>query len=149
MLDDIYNQKILEFAGNIERVGALDAPDATSRQHAKMCGSTVEIDLCVRNGKVSDFAHRVKACALGQASSGVMARLVVGATVEELRVVRDQMWAMLRDEGPPPTGRWAELKYFEPVRDYKPRHGSVMLTFDAVVDALDQIAGRSSGSDKS
>jgi NifU-like protein involved in Fe-S cluster formation len=88
---------------------------------------------------VIDFAHDVKACALGQASSSIMAQHVVGATSQELRIVRDQMLKMLKENGAPPEGRFDDLKYLEPVRDYKARHASTMLTFDAVVDAIDQI----------
>jgi len=93
---------------------------------------------------VNDFAHEVKACALGQASSSIMARNIIGATSDELRSVRRQMYAMLKENGPPPTGRFADLSYLEPVRDYKARHASTLLTFDAVVDALDQIESRRS-----
>ena len=88
---------------------------------------------------VTDFAHDVKACALGQASSSIMASHVVGATAQELRDVRETMLRMLKENGPPPTGRFEDLKYLEPVRDYKARHASTMLTFDAVVDAIGQI----------
>jgi NifU-like protein involved in Fe-S cluster formation len=139
MLDDIYNSKILELAGNIPRIGRLADPDATARAHSRLCGSTVTVDLKVSDGRVSDFAHDVKACALGQASSSLMARNVIGSTPEELRAVRGAMYKMLKENGPPPGGRWAELRYLEPVRDYKARHASTLLTFDAVVDAVSQI----------
>ncbi|MBX3581025.1 MAG: iron-sulfur cluster assembly scaffold protein [Rhizobiaceae bacterium] len=139
MIDDVYNTKILGFAGNIERIGRLDHPDATAKAHSKLCGSTVLIDLAMRDGVVTDFAHEVKACALGQASSSIMAQHVVGATAQELRSVRETMLRMLKENGPPPQGRFEDLKYLEPVRDYKARHASTMLTFDAVVDAIDQI----------
>ena len=139
MLDDIYNTKILELAGNIPRIGRLDAPDATARAHSRLCGSTVTVDLKMADGRVSDFAHDVKACALGQASSSIMARNVIGSTPQELREVRESMRRMLKEEGEPPAGRWSDLKYLEPVRDYRARHTSTMLTFDAVVDAVDQI----------
>jgi NifU-like protein involved in Fe-S cluster formation len=139
MLDDIYNKRILELAGNIPRLGRLDAPDASARAHSKLCGSTVVVDLSMRDGVVTDFAHDVKACALGQASSAIMAENVVGATAAELREVRETMQRMLKENGPPPNGRFADLKYLEPVRDYKARHASTMLTFDAVVDAIGQI----------
>ncbi|NGN40100.1 iron-sulfur cluster assembly scaffold protein [Mesorhizobium sp. CGMCC 1.15528] len=139
MIDDVYNAKILGFAGNIARIGRLDHPDATATAHSKLCGSTVTIDLKMKNGVVTDFAHDVKACALGQASSSIMARHVVGATAEELRQVRETMRKMLKENGAPPEGRFDELKYLEPVRDYKARHASTMLTFDAVVDAIGQI----------
>ncbi|WP_289035784.1 iron-sulfur cluster assembly scaffold protein [uncultured Roseibium sp.] len=139
MLDDIYNAKILEFAGNIPRLGRLDTPQASAKAHSRLCGSTVVVDLNVADGKVSDFAHDVKACALGQASASIMAQHVVGATPDELRELRETMRAMLKDNGAAPEGRFEDLKFLEPVREYKARHASTLLTFDAVVDALDQI----------
>jgi NifU-like protein involved in Fe-S cluster formation len=146
MLNDIYNAKILELAANIPRLGRLDAPQATAKAHSKLCGSTVTVDLAMDGDVVSDFAHEVKACALGQASSSVMARHVVGSTAQELRALRDAMRKMLKENGPPPSGRWEDAAVLEPVRDYKARHASTMLTFDAVVDAIGQIeAARSAG----
>ncbi|CTQ59040.1 iron-sulfur cluster assembly scaffold protein [Roseibium album] len=142
MLDDIYNAKILEFAGNIPRIGRLEQPDATAKAHSKLCGSTVLVDICVKDGVVSDFAHDVKACALGQASSSIMAQNVVGASVAELRDAQKTMRAMLKEGGDPPKGRFEDLKFLEPVREYKARHASTMLIFDAVVDALDQIEAK-------
>ena len=146
MIDDVYNTKILGFAGNIGRIGRLENPDATATAHSRLCGSTVTIDLKMDEDVVTDFAHVVKACALGQASSSIMARHVVGATVSELRAVRDEMLRMLKENGAPPAGeRFADLKYLEPVRDYKARHASTMLTFDAVVDAIGKIERGSTG----
>ena len=139
MIDDVYNTKILGFAGNIGRIGRLDHPGATATAHSKLCGSTVTVDLAMEDGVVTDFAHIVKACALGQASSSIMASQVVGASADELRAVRETMRKMLKENGPPPNGRFDDLKYLEPVRDYKARHASTMLTFDAVVDAIGQI----------
>jgi NifU-like protein involved in Fe-S cluster formation len=139
MIDDVYNAKILGFAGNIARIGRLGHPDATATAHSKLCGSTVTVDLKMEDGIVTDFAHDVKACALGQASSSIMAANVVGASADELRHVRETMLKMLKENGPPPQGRFGDLKYLEPVRDYKARHASTMLTFDAVVDCIGQI----------
>ena len=139
MLNDIYNAKILNLAANIPRQGRLAAADASAKAHSKLCGSTVIVDLVMRDGKVVDFAHDVKACALGQAAASLMARNVIGATGPELRQLRDDMRAMLKENGPPPTGRWADMAVLEPVRDYKARHASTLLTFEATVDAVDQI----------
>lgn len=139
MIDDVYNAKILGLAGNIGRIGRLAEPDATATAHSKLCGSTVTVDIRMEGDRVVDFAHEVKACALGQASSSVMASTIVGATAAELRAVRQAMLKMLKENGPPPEGRFAELRYLEPVRDYKARHASTMLTFDAVVDAIGQV----------
>ncbi|MDB5650167.1 MAG: hypothetical protein JWL62_1687 [Hyphomicrobiales bacterium] len=139
MLNDIYNRRILELAGEIPRLGRLEHPDATATAHSKLCGSTVTIDLSMDDGKVSDFAHDVKACALGQASSSIMARNILGATPGELRELREHVRRMLKENGEPPKGKWADVAVLEPVRDYKARHASTLLTFDAVVSALDQI----------
>lgn len=142
MLNDIYNKRIIELAGNIERVGRLAEPDASATAHSKLCGSTVKVDLKMDAGTVTDFAHEVKACALGQASSSIMARHVVGSTAAELRELREAVRRMLKENGAPPEGKWAEVAYLEPVRDYKARHASTLLTFDAVVDAVGQIEAK-------
>lgn len=146
MLDDIYNRRILELAADIPRLGRLATPDASATAHSKLCGSTVTVDLSVKDGTVTDFAHEVKACALGQASSSLMARHVVGATADELREVRDTVRRMLKENGPAPQGEWADLAVLEPVRDFKARHASTLLTFDAVVNALDQVAAKAQAS---
>jgi NifU-like protein involved in Fe-S cluster formation len=140
MLDDVYNRRILELAADIPRLGRLERPDASATAHSRLCGSTVTVDLVTDGDRVTDFAHEVKACALGQASSSVMGRQVVGATVDELREVREQMRRMLKENGEPPSGRWADLAALEPVRGFKARHASTMLTFDAVVQALEKAA---------
>lgn len=140
MIDDVYNSKLLQFAGNIERVGTLEAPDASAKAVSKLCGSTVSIDLKMNGDKVSDYAQQVKACALGQATSSIVAQNIMGATVQEIKKAREQMTAMLKEDGAPPTGRFEDLKYLQPVKDYKARHASTLLVLDALVDALDQIA---------
>ncbi len=142
MINDMYNARILEFAGNIPHIGRLEAPDASAKAHSKLCGSTVLVDLKMQDGVVTDFAHEVKACALGQATSSVMAHHIIGSTEAELRALQAQMTAMLKENGAPPEGRFEDLRFFEPVRDYKARHASTLLTFDAVVDCLDQIAAK-------
>jgi NifU-like protein involved in Fe-S cluster formation len=139
MLNDVYNARILELAGNIPRLGRLPAPDASATAHSKLCGSTVTIDLKMDGDTVIDFAHDVKACALGQASSSIMARNVIGARAAELRDLRENVRRMLKENGSPPAGKWADIAVLEPVRDYKARHASTMLTFDAVVSAIDKI----------
>jgi NifU-like protein involved in Fe-S cluster formation len=139
MLNNIYSQEILELAANIPRQGRLEAPHATAKAHSKLCGSTIIVDLKMEDGKVVDFAHDVKACALSQAASSIMARNVIGSTGPELRKLRDQFRAMLKENGLPPDGKWAALAVLEPVRDFKARHTSTMLTFEATVDCVNQI----------
>jgi NifU-like protein involved in Fe-S cluster formation len=142
MLSDVYNKRILELAANIPLLERLPAPDATAKAHSRLCGSTVTVDLTMEGDVVTGFGHDVKACALGQASSSIMARHVVGSTAEELRRVREQARAILKEEADPPEGKWADLAVLVPVRDYKARHASTLLTFDAVVDAIGQIEQR-------
>jgi NifU-like protein involved in Fe-S cluster formation len=142
MLNEVYNRRILELAGNIPRLGRLADADATATAHSRLCGSTVTVDLKMEGDRVTDFAHEVKACALGQASSSIMARHVVGANAEELRELRETVRRMLKENGAPPAGKWDAIAVLEPVRDYKARHASTLLTFDAVVDAIGQIEAR-------
>ncbi|NIX76608.1 iron-sulfur cluster assembly scaffold protein [Microvirga terricola] len=145
MLNEIYSRRILELAADIPHLGRLAEADASATARSKLCGSVVTVDLKLDGDVVTAFAHEVKACALGQASSSIMGRNVLGSTAEELRALRDVARAMLKESGAPPTGKWADLQVLEPVREYKARHASVLLTFDAVVDALDQIEARRNG----
>jgi len=142
MINEVYNRRILELAGNIPRLGRLEDPDATATAHSKLCGSTVTVDLKMDGDTVTDFAHEVKACALGQASSAIMAQQVVGSNAAELRELRESVRKMLKENGGAPTGKWTDIAVLEPVRDYKARHASTMLTFDAVVSAIDQIESK-------
>jgi len=142
MLNDIYNQRILELAGNIPRLGRLEDAQATARAHSKLCGSTVTVDLAMADGRVSDYAQDVKACALGQAAASIVGRHVIGATAEELRTLRDQVRAMLKDNGAPPNGAWADVAVLEPVRDYKARHASTLLAFEAAAQAASEIEAK-------
>ena len=142
-LDEIYNTKLIELAGASTRGQRLSAPDATATAHSKLSGSTVTVDVTMAGGKVADYGQTVKACLLGQAAASVMAREIVGSSPDELRAIAAQMRAMLKENGPPPTGRWADLAALEPVRNYRARHASTLLVFDAVEKALDEIAARS------
>lgn len=144
MINDVYNKQILGFAADIPRLGRLPAPQGTAVAHSKLCGSKVTIDLVLEDGVVSDFAHDVKACALGQASSSIMAHHVVGSTPDELRTLRDTMYDMLKNNGSAPNGKWADLEALSPVRDFKARHASTLLTFDAVCNAIDMAEGKRS-----
>jgi SUF system NifU family Fe-S assembly protein len=142
MINEVYNKRIIELAGNIPRLGRLPDAQASATAHSKLCGSTVTIDLKMEGDRVTDFAHEVKACALGQASSSIMAHHVIGAKADELRNLRETVRKMLKENGAPPEGKWADIAVLEPVRDYKARHASTMLTFDAVVDAVNQIEAK-------
>ena len=142
MINDVYNKKILGLAADIPLLRRLPDADATAVAHSKLCGSKVTVDLKMHDGVVTDFGHDVKACALGQASSSIMARHAVGSRADDLKALRDTMHKMLKEEGPPPTGRWADCEALLPVRDFKARHASTLLTFDAVVDAVNQIEAK-------
>ena len=138
-LSDLYSNKIIEIAGSLPITEPISDPDARARKVSRICGSVVEVALKMHDGVVGAYAHEVSACALGQTTASIVAQHIVGSTPEELRDVRAQMYAMLKEDGAPPTGKWADLKYLEPVRTYTARHTSTLLVFDAVVECLDEI----------
>jgi NifU-like protein involved in Fe-S cluster formation len=138
-LNDLYSDRILALAAGISRTTRLPAPQATASAHSKLCGSTVTIDLLLENGRVADYGQTVKACLLGQSTAAVMAAQIIGSSPDELRAVGARMRAMLKQNGPPPDGRWADLGALEPVREVKGRHASTLLVFDAVERALASI----------
>lgn len=141
MIDDLYSAKILTLVANMPRSGRLDAPDASSEKVAKLCGSKIIVDVVVEDGKVVDFAQDVSACALGQAAAAILGQNVVGADLSEIELARDSLAAMLKSNGSPPAGRFAELAVLEPVKDYPARHASTLLAFEATVEAVRAATG--------
>lgn len=135
---DLYSQKILEIAGAARQMPRLENPDGTARKVSRVCGSAIAVDLKLDNGKVSAYGADVSACALGQTSAAIVASHILGSTPDELRHLRETMTAMLKSDGPPPNGRWEDLKYLEPVRGFPARHASTLLVFEAVAEALDR-----------
>lgn len=140
MINDVYNSKLLSLAGNIQPNGRLGQADASATAHSKLCGSHIIVDICVGDdGTISAYAHEVKACALGQAAASAVAQHAIGASPIEILEARDAMSAMLKANGGPPTGRFVDLQYLQPVKDYPARHASTMLVLDALADALSKV----------
>ncbi|MGF1651552.1 MAG: iron-sulfur cluster assembly scaffold protein [Hyphomicrobiaceae bacterium] len=135
-LSDIYNTRILELAAAIPRTKRLEQPEATATAHSKLCGSTVVVDIVMDGDTFADYGQTVKACLLGQSSASVVGREIVGTTRTEFAEVAEAMRRMLRDGGPGPEGRWCDLRVLEPVKDYRARHASTLLVFEAVERAL-------------
>jgi NifU-like protein involved in Fe-S cluster formation len=135
VIDDLYSARILTLAAETPHAGRLPAPQGVSRRTAKLCGSTVAVEVVLEDGRVTAFAQEVRACALGQAAAAVLGQNVLGASVEEIVLARDALAAMLRDGGPPPPGRFSDLAVLQVVKDYPARHASTLLAFEAAVEA--------------
>ena len=144
MIDDLYSAQLLKLAANLPRSGRLAEPDASAEKVSKLCGSRVRVDVAVQDGRVTDFAQEVKACALGQAAASVLGAHVIGASAEELERARDQFRAMLKEGAEAPDGRFSDLSMLAPVKDYPARHASTLLAFEAAAEAARAALARTS-----
>lgn len=135
-MSELYNKSILRWAAHIPRTERLDNPDATISRTSRICGSKLTADFVFDGDRIADYGQEVKACALGQATSAIVASKVIGLTEAEFAPVAQQFAAMIKDGGPPPDGEWSELAILEPVREHKSRHGSVMLPFEVIMEAF-------------
>ena len=136
---DIYKNKILELASSIPRVGRLAEPDASASAHSRLCGSRIGIDIKLDGDVIVDYAHEPKACAIGQASASIVARTVVGLTAEDINEGANIMNAILKEKTPPPSGPWSILEPFLPVADFRSRHHSAFLPFEALQRAIAEV----------
>ena len=132
----LYSGRILALAADMPHTARLDSPDATVKKRSPLCGSTVTVDVTLTDGVISAYGQDVKACALGQAAAAVVGAAVVGLTEEQVQTGRDQLHAMLTAGGPVPTAPFEELAVLEPAKDYKNRHASILLAFDATLAAI-------------
>ena len=131
----LYSGRILALAADIPHLDRLEDPDKTVKKRSPLCGSTVTVDVTMAGDKVNEFGQDVKACALGQAAASVVAGNIIGRSTHEIITARDQLKAMLKDDGPEPDAPFDGLKVLLPAREYKNRHASIMLTLDALVEA--------------
>lgn len=134
----LYSAKILALAADIPHLDRLENPGATVKRRSPLCGSTVTVDVTVKDGKIAEFGQDVKACALGQASASVVGSAIIGATRAQVETARDQLKAMLKNDGPTPDAPFDGLEVLIPARDYKNRHASIMLALEATLEAMDQ-----------
>lgn len=139
-MSELYHNRILELAASIPYLGRLPDAEGSALKVSRVCGSTVNVDVALdaAGERIAAIAVDPKACALGQATTSILAEQAVGATLAEIRAARDALRAMLKDGAPPPEGRFWELRHLEPVADYPPRHASTMLAFDAAVAAIEE-----------
>jgi NifU-like protein involved in Fe-S cluster formation len=132
----LYSGRILALAANIPHLGRLEAPDGSAKRRSPLCGSTVTVDLNLREGRVSEFAQDVKACALGQAAASVLGAAVIGRSRAEIEGARDAVAAMLKSDGPAPVAPFDGFEVLMPARDYKNRHASILLSLEATAEAM-------------
>ncbi|MFT4706572.1 MAG: NifU-like protein involved in Fe-S cluster formation [Yoonia sp.] len=132
----LYSQRILALAADMPRTERLVNPTATAKKRAPLCGSTVTVDVVLSDGIISEYGQDVKACALGQAAASVVGSAIVGLTPSDVQSARDQMMTMLKDGGPVPVAPFDGLEVLRPASEYKNRHASIMLAFDATLDAI-------------
>lgn len=141
----LYSGRILALAAEMPLTERLQDPQASVRKRSPLCGSTVTVDLSMSDGRISAYGQDVKACALGQAAASVVGAGVIGCTPQELRAGRSALVDMLKHDGPPPSAPFEALEVLLPARDYKNRHASILLAFDAAVEACEQIMHRKTG----
>lgn len=136
-LIDLYSKRILALAADIPHAEPLAAPDAEARKRSPLCGSTVTAQVRLTDGRITGFGQDVKACALGQAAASVLGANVIGRSRAELAEVREQLRAMLKEDGPVPAAPFDGFEVLRPAREYKNRHASILLSLDATLAAMD------------
>lgn len=139
-LMQLYSRRILALAASIPHLGKLADASGTAHKRSPQCGSSVTVTLTMDGPRIADFAQEVRACALGQASAGVLGGGVIGRSRDEIANVRAELVAMLKDGAPAPTGAFAELEALLPARDFPNRHASILLAWDATLAAMDAAA---------
>ncbi|GGO26132.1 iron-sulfur cluster scaffold-like protein [Gemmobacter aquaticus] len=139
MSDDLvklYSGRILELAADIPHLGHLPAPQGSARRRSPLCGSTVTAEVVMKDGRVAEFAQDVKACALGQAAAAVVGASAIGRSRAEVEAARDALKAMLKEGAPPPSAPFDGFEVLIPARDYKNRHASILLSIEALAEAM-------------
>ena len=133
----LYSARILALAADIPHLGRLEAPDASVTRRSPLCGSSVTVDVRLADGRLSALGQDVKACALGQAAAAITAEASEGATLEIVKKGCDQLKAMLKGKGGIPDAPYNGFEVLTPAVEYKNRHASILLSIEALAEAMD------------
>lgn len=132
----LYSGRILALAADIPHLDRLESPDVSVKKRSPLCGSTVTVDLQIEDNTITGFGQDVKACALGQAAAAVVGEVIIGCTFDQVETGRQQLKAMLTENGPVPDAPFDGFEVLIPARDFKNRHASIMLALDATLEAM-------------
>lgn len=136
-LMQLYSRRILALATDIPHLGKLEQATGSAHRRSPQCGSSVTAHVVMQDGLIADFAQEVRACALGQASAGVLGGLAIGRDRTQIATARDQLLAMLKSDGPPPAAPFEQLEALLPAREFPNRHASILLAWEALLGAID------------
>lgn len=139
MIDDLYSREILRRTTQLQHVGHLANPQAVADKVAKLCGSTIHVELNMEGDVVTDFAQQVQACALGQASAAILSQNIIGATGAEVLAAREALRKLLKGEPSAFPERFSDLQILASVKDFPARHASTLLPLEAASAAISSL----------
>ncbi|MEO0441558.1 MAG: iron-sulfur cluster assembly scaffold protein [Pseudomonadota bacterium] len=140
MNQPLYTREVLRLAVSIPHEGRLQDPQGTAEMRSQTCGSRVVADIRISPDQmIEELGIEVNACALGQASTAIVAREAIGKSATEIQAARDHLRDFLKGKRENP-GNWQDIDLLATAKDYPGRHGAILLPYDAIIEALEAAA---------
>jgi NifU-like protein involved in Fe-S cluster formation len=142
MSSALYNREILRLAASLIPDDRIENPDGIAEARSPLCGSRINAEVAIdTKAVIKKVAIRASSCALGQASAAILRQNVTGQNIHSVGDIRSGILAALTGEGAMPT-LWADLQLLAVAREYKARHAAILLPYDAVLAALENIKAK-------
>ena len=129
----LYTRDILRLAASLQPFEPLARTDGEAELRSPTCGSKLRLAVAVSDGRVTEIAQKVEACAFGQAAAALMAAAAAGRDLGEARAALAGVEAWLAGD----DGAALDLAPLAPARSRPGRHGAIILPFRALVAALE------------
>jgi NifU-like protein involved in Fe-S cluster formation len=131
----LYTTEILRLAASLPDPVELERVDGTAALRSPTCGSRMQTEVQIEDGRVVALSQTVLACAFGQASAALVAQQAAGRTADEIESALRQLSAWLSGErdGPPD---WPGFDALAPARSRTGRHGAMLLPLRTLLAAM-------------
>lgn len=136
VLDQLYQQTILEHNRNPRNYGKLAGATHAARGHDALCGDDILVELIVENGCILEAAFSGEACAVTKASASMLTEWLTGREASDIAAWSDQFHALLKDCTLPDTPELADLNQLRAVSRFPARVRNALLPWTTTLRAL-------------
>ncbi len=133
MSQALYQDRIVALAKAKLGAGKLANPTAIGERDNPLCGDRVRMEIALGpDGRIAELAHKVRGCALCEASASALSARAVGRDAAGIATLRAEMDGVITGT----SDGEGDFAAFAPLRDHKSRRDCVTLPFEALRAAL-------------
>jgi nitrogen fixation NifU-like protein len=138
-LDELYRDIIMDHYRYPRGRKKLPEADIRSNGENPVCGDEIEVALKINDNRIEDIGVECVGCAISVASGSMLADIIKGKTIAEVKVISAAVKAILKGEPPPTEIELGDLEALSGVRNFPVRIKCALLAWTTLIDAIESL----------